>query len=84
MICHNDHRHDPKFDSLPYNQGGAGRHLCAACAYDEGYQDGKNQVKKRSIAELNLPYSQAGDVRHKDAQAAYDLGYQEGSKAYKI
>lgn len=80
MICDKEHRYDPKFDSLPTNQAGAGRHLCAGCAYDKGYQDGKNRVKKRAIGELNLPESQAGDVRHKDVQAAYDLGYQEGSK----
>lgn len=80
MECNKPHRYDSVFEELPENQGGEGRHLCAGCAYDEGYKDGLEEREKRSLSELNLPKSQAGQVRHKDAQAAYDLGYEKGQE----
>lgn len=43
MACNKIHRYDPLFNSLPFDQGGAGRHKCAGCAYDRGYQDGLNR-----------------------------------------
>ncbi|MDE8035693.1 hypothetical protein OQ257_11055 [Actinobacillus equuli subsp. equuli] len=78
--CNKQHRYDERFNALPDNQGGSGRHLCAGCAYDEGKKDGKIG-KQRKIEDLNLLPSQAGTVRHKDVQSAYDLGYKDGITA---
>lgn len=76
--CNKDHRYWPTFESLPHDQGGAGRHKCAGCAYENGFQDGF--IRKESIEiDLNsLPESQAGTVRHKSPHAAYAMGYLHG------
>lgn len=80
-ICNKNHRYDEKFSSLPWDQGGTGRHICAGCAYERGYNDGI--VRKESIhLDLDsLNESQAGVVRHKSPHAAYALGYQDGVTA---
>lgn len=78
MICKKEHRYDSLFESLPEDQGGAGRHRCAGCAYERGILDG---LERREILDLDLdslPESQAGEVRHKSPHAAYALGYLEG------
>lgn len=81
-ICKKEHRYAESFKNLPESQSPEqGRHLCAACAYEEGFSDGLNH-KKRSLESLNLPYSQAGTVRHKSAQAAYNLGWEEGNQKF--
>ncbi len=37
MACSFSHDNLPKsFEKLPESQGGKGRHICAACAYDLG------------------------------------------------
>jgi len=81
--CNHDHRHLPDFESLPIDQGGAGRHKCAGCAYDKGFQDGLARKELINLDLENLPESQAGTVRHKSPHAAYAKGYQDGvSKSY--
>lgn len=83
-ICNKNHRHDPKFDALPEDQGGAGRHRCAACAYEKGYEDGLHRKEKIDLDLDSLPQSQAGTVRHKSPHAAYALGYLHGvENSYK-
>ena len=43
MACNKDHSKIQHIMlSLPIDQGGIGRHKCAACAYEQGYQDGLN------------------------------------------
>ena len=37
MACEKQHRYDPQYNNLPVDQGGAGRHRCAGCAYERGY-----------------------------------------------
>jgi len=76
--CKKEHRYSPIFSALPIAQSGVGRHKCAGCAYEKGFQDGK--LKKESInMDLdNLPYSQAGEVRHRSPHAAYAQGYLDG------
>lgn len=66
--------------SLPTDQGGVGRHKCAACAYEAGYQAGYNLDGTLSIDNVlvNLEESQAGAQRHKSPHAAYALGYYDG------
>ncbi len=76
--CQKPHRHDSVFESLPIDQGGAGRHRCAACAYDKGFEDGFALKEQVNLDLDSLPESQAGVVRHKSPHAAYALGYQQG------
>lgn len=46
--------------SLPIDQGGIGRHKCAACAYEKGYQDGLNHKEIINLESIlsNLEESQ--------------------------
>lgn len=83
-ICNQSHRHNSKFDALPEDQGGTGRHRCAACAYERGYADGLQRKEKIDLDLDSLPQSQAGTVRHKSPHAAYALGYLHGvEESYK-
>lgn len=78
MLCTKEHRYDRDFAALPEDQGNDGRHHCAGCAYDRGFDDGLNM---RTILDLRLDTldeSQAGAVRHRSPQAAYALGYLAG------
>ncbi len=78
-ICQSEHRYLPDLEDLPESQGGEGRHKCAGCAYEKGYDDAfENRAKSFDPNSLND--SQAGTGRHKDVEAAYDLGYRTGSK----
>lgn len=67
---------------LPVSQSGLGRHRCAGCAYEKGFQDGfgKKEVINFRMILSALPTSQAFPQRHKDAQLAYVLGYADGLK----
>ena len=76
--CNNEHRHNPAFLDLPLDQGGKGRHKCAGCAYEKGYNDGKALKESIQLELDSLPISQAGTVRHKSPHAAYALGYLKG------
>lgn len=66
--------------SLPTDQGGVGRHKCAACAYEAGYRAGYNLDGTFSIDNVlrNLEESQASAQRHKSPHAAFALGYYNG------
>ena len=66
--------------SLPTDQGGVGRHKCAACAYEAGYQAGYSLDGSLSIDNvlMSLEESQAGAQRHKSPHAAFALGYYHG------
>lgn len=81
MTCNSTHRHDPYFEGLVEDQGGFGRHKCAGCAYEQGYQAGFVRAEQLSLNIDNLPESQAGTVRHKSPHAAFALGYLDGVKA---
>jgi len=76
--CDKDHRNWPTFESLPNDQGGHGRHKCAGCAYEKGFQDGLNRRESMELNLDSLPNSQAGVVRHKSPHAGYALGYLHG------
>ena len=78
MACTKEHRYDIRFNDLPEDQGGAGRHRCAGCSYDRGYSDGLYRKEQLDLDLDSLPDSQAGTVRHKSPHAAYALGYQKG------
>ncbi|GET26830.1 hypothetical protein [Prolixibacter sp. NT017] len=78
-ICKKEHRNDNQFADLPEDQGGVGRHKCAGCAYELGYQDGLARKPLRSIDLAKLPESQAKVVRHKSPYAAYAKGYYDAS-----
>lgn len=71
---------------LPFDQGGRGRHKCAACAYEKGYELGSQMAEDFSIADVldQLEESQAQQQRHKSPHAAFALGYLRGVEdAYK-
>jgi len=76
--CNDDHRYSQDFSNLPNDQGGKGRHKCAGCAYEKGYNDGKQLQESIQLDLKSLPESQAGNVRHKSPHAAYALGYLQG------
>lgn len=59
-ICQNSHRNDDRFTDLPIDQGGSGRHKCAGCAYELGFQDGTLRKEKIHIDLDSIPFSQAG------------------------
>ena len=77
-ICKKEHRYWNGFDSLPYDQGGFGRHKCADCAYDADYNSGLKRQEKIDINLDALPISQAGAIRHKSPHAAFAEGYRAG------
>lgn len=87
MSCQKDHSNVQSIMSnLPTDQGGRGRHKCAACAYEKGYELGFKMAENFSISSIldSLEESQAGSQRHKSPHAAFALGYLNGVKdAYK-
>ncbi len=80
MECKQNHRYESKFEELPFDQGGQGRHKCAGCAYERGLHDGEQRIEQINIDLDSLNESQAGTVRHKSPHAAYALGYLDGVK----
>lgn len=81
MACSKNHSNlETIMLSLPTDQGGVGRHKCAACAYEAGYKAGYNLDGTLSIDNvlMNLEESQAGAQRHKSPHAAFALGYYNG------
>ena len=84
-ICNKDHRYWDGFKNLPDDQGGFGRHKCAGCAYEAGYEAGLRREEKISINLDELPVSQAGTIRHKSPHAAFAEGYRAGvEKSYEV
>ena len=82
--CNKKHRYWDSFNSLPHDQGGYGRHKCAGCAYEAGYNAGLNREEKININLDELPISQAGTIRHKSPHAAFAEGYRAGvEKSYE-
>lgn len=80
-VCKKIHRYSASFEALPIDQGGAGRHRCAGCAYERGYAAGLRRDENMSLDLDSLPESQAGVVRHKSPHAAYAEGYLDGVRA---
>ena len=81
MACKINHQNlKAIMNQLPTDQGGAGRHKCAGCAYEAGYSAGYNLDGSISIDSVlvSLNESQAGAQRHKSPHAAYALGYYDG------
>jgi len=77
-VCDKEHRYWDIFDTFPVDQGGYGRHKCAGCAYENGFQDGLKRKDQLNVNLNNLPISQAGTIRHKSPHAAYAKGYFDG------
>ena len=76
--CQEDHRYWKTFESLPLDQGGAGRHRCAGCAYEKGLEDGLARKEQLDLSLDSLLESQAGSVRHRSPHAGYAAGYLHG------
>lgn len=84
MLCNKNHRYDSLFENLSIDQGGAGRHRCAGCAYEAGITAGLSRIENISMNLDALPESQAGTVRHKSPHEAFALGYLHGvQETYK-
>lgn len=67
MACNKNHsKIQDIMESLPADQGGIGRHKCAACAYDQGYKDGQMRKEKIDLEAIlnSLEESQAQGQRH--------------------
>lgn len=83
--CKKDHSSiSDIMEGLPIEQGGVGRHKCAACAYEKGVFDGYSRTQLidiNTILEV-LPISQAGSQRHKSAHLGYIRGYYDGLMKY--
>ena len=81
MACSKDHsKIQDIMSKLPVDQGGIGRHKCAACAYEKGFEDGLQLKEKIDLTKVlsGLEESQAGNQRHKSPHAAYVQGYYDG------
>ncbi len=81
--CQKDHTiTDELIKHLTIDQGGTGRHKCAACAYEEGVNDSKAGIKKQQIELVNkkIAYSQKAKRRHRSTLEAYNLGYDNSMK----
>ena len=81
MACEKTHTETDRIvKDLPINQGGIGRHKCASCAYEKGFENGKNHIENFNIENFvsDLPYSQKGLRRHRDVIEAYELGFYHG------
>lgn len=65
---------------LPEDQGGEGRHKCAACAYEEGKRLGEALNLNFNLSEIleSLPESQAKEQRHKSPVVAFLRGLLDG------
>ncbi|MBR4199458.1 MAG: hypothetical protein IKQ94_11880 [Bacteroidales bacterium] len=87
MACKKDHsKIQSIMANLPIDQGGRGRHKCAACAYEKGFALGLQMAEDFSIADVldQLEESQAQQQRHKSPHAAFAMGYLKGvEEAYK-
>ncbi len=81
MACNKEHLNtDNIVTDLPIGQEGAGRHKCASCAYEIGYQHGLQKAENISLEAIliSLEDSQKGEKRHRSSHAAYSLGYFNG------
>ncbi len=81
MNCNEEHKEtDLIIKNLSICQSGIGRHKCASCAYDKGFQNGRDKIIDFNLEEVikELPESQKGDRRHKNATEAYSLGFFNG------
>jgi hypothetical protein len=86
MACNKNHSAiQDIMATLPVDQGGRGRHKCAACAYEKGKELGLNLVEHFDIGLIidSLEESQAQNQRHKSPHAAFAKGYLDGvNEAY--
>jgi hypothetical protein len=49
VVCDKDHHDVPyEIQNLPHNQKRRYRHICAACAYQQGYHDGQAALKEEA------------------------------------
>jgi len=85
MACKKDHsKIQLVMSNLPTDQGGKGRHKCAACAYDRGFDAGYKLDEQINLSNLlnSIEESQAQGQRHKSPHAAYAQGYFDGVSQY--
>lgn len=81
MACTKKHiQTDEIVKNLPIGQEGLGRHKCASCAYEIGYEHGLQKDESINLKNIldSLDESQKGQRRHRSPHAAYSLGYHNG------
>lgn len=81
MACEKDHsKTDFIVKDLPIDQGKVGRHKCASCAYEIGYEHGFKRDEHINLNSVlnSIEESQKGERRHRSPHAAYALGYYNG------
>ena len=81
MACSKDHsKIQDIMSKLTVDQGGIGRHKCAASAYEKAFEDELQLKEKIDLTKVlsDLEESQAGNQRHKSPHAAYVKGYYDG------
>lgn len=49
ITCQKEHRHNTYFNRLPKDQGSFGRHVCAGCAYERGYNLGLQKITSINV-----------------------------------
>ncbi|ENY3835641.1 hypothetical protein ACFXIQ_001078 [Vibrio vulnificus] len=87
MPCNNNHQErldEGRLEALEEHQMHRhGRHKCCQCAYNQGYQQGRDLLAN-IILDINaLGDSQAErDGRHKSVHQAFALGYADGVQAF--
>jgi hypothetical protein len=77
-VCNKSHRDWGPLRALPHDQGGIGRHRCAGCAYEKGFEAGKRLEEFVTMSIATLPESQASAIRHRSPHAAFAAGYLDG------
>lgn len=85
MACNKNHSAiQDIMKNLPEDQGGKGRHKCAACAYEKGFELGQRLEENINIGNIldSLEESQAQNQRHKSPHAAFAKGYLDGINDY--
>ena len=80
MLCTKDHSNIRSIlEEITKDQGGQVRHICAGCAYDQGYKHGQQNISPNFNVDI-IPDSQADRAkqRHRSPNIAYARGYVDG------
>lgn len=81
MTCKKTHtKTDKLVVNLPIDQGKVGRHKCASCAYEIGFEHGLEREEHINLNSVlnSIDESQKGERRHRSPHSAYSLGYFNG------
>ena len=82
MICNDKHLEIRDIiNLLPDGQGNNKERKCPACAFEKGYNDALEGVKRNLDVVLSeLPKANSEDYKNKSCELAYTKGFEIGSK----